>query len=184
MTTRRSFLTMASWASLSSAVLPARNNDLRSVQNPASHSGQSTSRIAQISYGDVVEAGEKLSSTAAIEKAFRSLRDAGFTTVYWRLLWEGHPIENVIFYSSQSQPQIHQAKSSFENTPYAWDPHEIRWPIEVAHKLGLKFYAWIVVYNEGAPPGALQEYGIPPLAINYPYGLVYESEFPYQTKFV
>ena len=93
-------------------------------------------------------------------------------------------MENIIFYSSAVQQQIYQAKQNFQNTPYAWDPYEIRWPIEVAHRLGLKFYGWIVPYNEGAPPGAHREYGIEPLPEHYPYGLVYATEFGCQTKFV
>ena len=184
MTTRRRFLSLASWTAISSSLAFAQNNPLRSAQNPVSAPDRQRTKIARISYGDSLASNETLSSIAAIEKSFRSLRDAGFTTVYWRMLWEGHPMENIIFYSSAVQQQIYQAKQNFQNTPYAWDPYEIRWPIEVAHRLGLKFYGWIVPYNEGAPPGAHREYGIEPLPEHYPYGLVYATEFGCQTKFV
>src|SRR5579862_7943658 len=108
MITRRGFMTLAAAASLSSAVSPAGSRALTSAPDPMAGPNRQSAKIAQISYGDVVEQGEKLSSTEAIEKAFQSLRDAGFTTVYWRLLWEGHAVENILFYSSQSQPQIHE----------------------------------------------------------------------------
>src|SRR5579863_10503419 len=104
----------------------------------------SRSKWAMISYGDVLQAGPELSSRQAVEKAFRILHDRGFTTICWRLFAEGHPPDSYIWYSSEQQVEEYfRAKKDSENTSYAWDPHEIRWPVEVAHRLGLKFYAWV-----------------------------------------
>jgi hypothetical protein len=112
------------------------------------------------------------------------IRDAGFTTVYWRMLWEGHPMDDMLFFSHRTQAEIFRAKKDVENTPYRWDPHELRWPIEVAHRLGMKLYAWVVPYNDGAPPGATAEYGVEAKPYRFAYGPVYETQPVYQWKFV
>ncbi|PYV19968.1 MAG: hypothetical protein DMG07_00620, partial [Acidobacteria bacterium] len=120
--------------------------------------------------------GGNLTSKDAIEKSFKSIRDAGFTTIYWRMLWEGHPMDDMLFFSHRTQAEIFQAKKDVENTPYRWDPHELRWPIEVAHRLGMKLYAWVVPYNDGAPPGATAQYGVTPTPYKFAYGPVYETQ--------
>jgi hypothetical protein len=51
----------------------------------------------------------------------------------------------------------------------------------------MKFYAWIVPYNMGAPPGAMAELAGPnfkPHLIPYPTGPVYETQFPWMSKFL
>lgn len=161
-------------------------------------------KIAKISFGDVIERGGPLDSKGTIDKSFQQLRDMGYTTIYWRMLWEGHPAADFILYSSIQLREIQLAKGQFENTRYAWDPHELRYPIEVAHRLGMKFYAWVVPYNEGAPVGAWSEHcheppgtelldentrieygiGCPAYPYRYPWGVVYETQDNYQTKFV
>jgi hypothetical protein len=158
--------------------------------------------------------GVNLASKAGIEKSFRALRDSGYTTIYWRMAFEGHPMQDIYSFEITYRTQLSRVAKEFENTPYAWDPHEIRWPVEVAHKLGMKFYAWIVPYNEGAPPGTfanaerralipgVREFSVhqpldggldqpPP---RFPYwraarassvtGVAYETEFSWQSKFV
>ena len=114
--------------------------------------GQQKSKILRISYGDWVEQNESLNTKDAIERTFEKVRAAGYTHVFWRLLWEGHGYDHMVVHSAELKTLHERLKSKLDGTPYAWDPHEIRWPIEVAHRLGLKFYASIVPYNEGAPP--------------------------------
>ena len=43
-------------------------------------------KIVMFSHGDYLENRSELSSQQAIENTFRGLRDAGFTTVHWRML--------------------------------------------------------------------------------------------------
>jgi len=101
------------------------------------------------------------------------------------MLWDGHPVpDGFLFYSSQLQREITALRREFQSTPYAWDPHELRWPVEVAHRLGMKFYAWVTIYNEGAPAGAYREYGVPPVPLTYPWGTIQEAEFPFESRFV
>ena len=146
-------------------------------------------KITMISFGDNLEDKPwaknhaRLHTKQKIEQAFRQLKEDGFTVIYWRLLWEGMALDEIEFYSHRVQRETSQLKQEFEGTPYAWDPHELRWPIEVAHRLGMKLYAWIVPYNMGAPPGAFAEAGRPPWSVQFPHGLIYETQFPYQAKF-
>lgn len=111
-----------------------------------------------VSYGDWAANGDLFSSKDAIEASFKAIRDFGSEYIYWRLLWEGHPIDKMLFYGNNLQDRNYRLKQPFEGTPYAWDPHELRFPAEVAHKLGMKFYAWVSIYDEGAPPAAMGEY--------------------------
>jgi hypothetical protein len=162
-------------------------------------------RIAKIGYGDLIDttlsrtAG--FSSKSSIEKTLTKIRADGYTAVYWRMFWEGHPARDIISFNVTQMQQFAAAAKDFENTPYAWDPHEIRWPSEVTHRLGMKFYAWIVPYNEGVLPGAYLQHGIathkirfageqPPFRFPYWRAIhlgefsAYETDFPYITKFV
>src|SRR5437773_4252083 len=148
-------------------------------------------RITMISFGDDLENKtwikdykQNYHTKAKIEESFRRLKDEGFSVIYWRMLWEGLPIDEIEFYSHRVQMEAAQLRKELENTPYAWDPHELRWPIEVAHRLGLKLYAWIVPYNMGAPPGASKELGRPPNPIRFPYGTVSDTEFGYYASFL
>jgi len=148
-------------------------------------------RITMISFGDDLENKtwikdykQNYHTKAKIEESFRRLKDEGFSVIYWRMLWEGLPIDEIEFYSHRVQMEAAQLRKELENTPYAWDPHELRWPIEVAHRLGLKLYAWIVPYNMGAPPGASKELGLPPNPIRFPYGTVSDTEFGYYASFL
>jgi hypothetical protein len=176
---------MASWTVISSLLESSRNTPLRSAENPTSRQSGQKEKIANITYDDVLAASESSSTMAGITKILSSLHYAGYTTVFWRMLWEGHPMENVVFCPNWPlQRQILRAKHEVQNTPYVWDPYEIRWPIEEAHRLGLKFYAWIAVYNEGAPPEAARGYGALPWPLFYPQEFVYDTEFGLQTKFV
>ena len=43
-----------------------------------------------VSFGDYLETAQDYSLRAAIEKSFQRFHDGGYTTIYWRLLWEGH----------------------------------------------------------------------------------------------
>ncbi|PYY04997.1 MAG: hypothetical protein DMG69_28250 [Acidobacteria bacterium] len=122
------------------------------------HLRQQKFRIMPVSYGDWVENGDLFSSKEAIEASFKAIHDYGSTHIYWRLLWEGHPIDKMLFYGNNLQERNFRLKQPFEGTPYAWNPHEIRYPLEVAHKLGMKFYVWVSIYNEGAPPAVAGEY--------------------------
>src|SRR2546422_10941551 len=163
--------------------------------------------IATFSFADFLDPSvskvASLSSKQSIEKTFRSLRDQGFTDVYWRVSGEGHPIANLYYFNGAAIEQMMAAAKEFENTPFAWDPYELRWPIEVAHREGLKFYAWIVPYNEGVPPGSYAQYGdVGPTDTGYVYeqptrkwpyvaalrtpagGVYYQTEFTWQSKFV
>ncbi|PYV15879.1 MAG: hypothetical protein DMG07_08830 [Acidobacteria bacterium] len=114
--------------------------------------GQKREKMLRISYGDWVEQNESLNSKDAIERTFEKVRAAGYTHILWRLLWEGHGYDHMVVHSAELKAQHERLKARLDGTPYAWDPHEIRWPIAVAHRLGMKFYASIVPYNEGAPP--------------------------------
>src|SRR5579872_4566727 len=116
-------------------------------------------KIAMLSIGDKIEnkgwiKGWKPSynSKAEIENEFRGLADKGCTVIYWRMLGDGAPRDEIRKYSYRLNDEEAQFKKQFENTPYAWDPYELRWPIAVAHRLGMKLYAWVVPYNMGAPP--------------------------------
>ncbi len=169
--------------------------------------GAPKTKIARFSYGDEIDTTlhkeGRLSSKDAIERSFQYLRDHGFTTIYWRMYWEGHPADSILSFNLTQMSQFALAAKEFEGTPYAWKPHEIAWPVEVAHRLGLKFYAWIVPFNgEGTPPGFYHEYAARSFgkflgeqperrfrywrAVKDPTNsfLVYETEFPYQSKFV
>jgi hypothetical protein len=94
-------------------------------------------KIARLSYGDHLVTGSELSSKDAIEQSFRKMSEAGCTAVYWRMLCEGHPLDGVPISPHPMLVNAFRARKALENTPYAWDPHEIRWPIEVAHRLGM-----------------------------------------------
>src|SRR5258706_12549665 len=62
--------------------------------------GAEKAKIANLSYGDYIDTtqpsemaeGVNLASKAGIEKSFRALRDSGYTTIYWRMAFEGHPM--------------------------------------------------------------------------------------------
>ena len=121
-------------------------------------------KIAMISFGDAIEnktwiKGWKpnYNTKAKIEESIGKLKEKGYSTIYWRVLWDGASRDQIDMYSMRVEMEAAQLKREFENTPYAWDPYELRWPIEVAHRLGLKFYAWVVPHNMGAPPGAMAE---------------------------
>jgi hypothetical protein len=148
-------------------------------------------KITMISFGDdlehkswVKDYKQHYNSKAKIEESFGKLKEQGFSVIYWRMLWEGAPDDEIDKYSYRVQAEEAQMKKEFENTPYAWDPHELGWPIAVAHRLGMKLYAWIVPHNMGAPPGAYAELGFAPSLYSYPGATIYETQFPYQFKFV
>ena len=101
------------------------------------------------------------SSKNAIEASFGRLKSLGYTHVYWRVTGEGHPFRDLYYFNTAAMTELMTAAAEYANTPYAWDPYELRWPIEAAHKQGLKFYAWIVPHNEGCPPGTVAQLGIP-----------------------
>lgn len=160
------------------------------TNNLSSASPKDKVKIAMLSIGDDIEKKtwiknykQNYHTKAKIEESFQKLKDQGFTVIYWRMLWEGAPDSEIEKYSHRVQAETYQLKQEFENTPYAWDPHELRWPIEIARRLGIKFYAWVVPHNMGAPPGASAELGVEPNPIQYPYGTIYETQFPYMFKF-
>src|SRR5262249_3797241 len=105
------------------------------------------------------------------------------SVIYWRLFWDGAPDDEVEKYSFRVQVEKDQLRRLFAGTPYAWDPHELRWPVAVAHRLGMQLYAWIVPYNMGAPPGARAELGIRPSPVRYPAVTIQETEFPWMYRF-
>jgi hypothetical protein len=140
-------------------------------------------KVKGISWGDELSEGT-YSSKTAIEEAFRKLKEQGYTDIYWRMIWDGAPHDEIEFYMPDSQ-QAGEARvrKELENTPYAWDPHELRWPAAVAHRLGMRLWAHIVPYNMGAPPGAWAELGIMPHPQVLPDGLtIYLTNFLYQYK--
>jgi len=141
-------------------------------------------KIVRISYGDYLVRGPQLSSKSGIEQSFRKLRDEGFTDIYWRMLLEGHPLDGVEVYPHPMLTAAFQARKELEGTAWAWDPHELRWPIEVAHRLGMKFYASIVVYNERAPLLAHLEAGWKPEDQTFPEGTFKTIGDAYQSKFL
>ena len=102
-----------------------------SLMLPGSYSQQKP-KILRISYGDWVEQNESLNTKDAIERTFEKVRAAGYTHIVWRLLWEGHGYDHMVVHSAELKAQHERLKSKLDGTPYAWDPHEIRWPIEVA----------------------------------------------------
>lgn len=150
-------------------------------------------KIAMISFGDAIENKvwikgwkQNYNTKAKIEESIRKLKQKGYSAIYWRMLWDGASRDEIDKYSMRVDVEAAQLKQEFENTPYAWDPHELRWPIEVAHRLGMKFYAWVVPYNMGAPPGAMTEITGPNPRRNpvfYPSGVVYDEEHVYMYKF-
>ncbi len=148
-------------------------------------------KIAMISFGDTLEKKswipnyqQNYHTRAKVEESFTRIKEQGFTTIYWRLLGEGAPENEVIRYSFRMMQEAAEMRKEFEGTAYAWDPYEIRWPIEVAHRLGLKFYAWIVPFNMGAPAGAYAELGKGPHPIEIAGATIYETQFPHYYKFV
>jgi hypothetical protein len=164
-------------------------------------------KIATISYADFLDTSitksTQFSSRDAISQTFHRLRTEGFTDIYWRVSGEGHPLSSLYYFNAAAIDQMMAAAKEYANTPYAWDPYELRWPVEAAHREGLKFYAWIVPYNEGAPPGSYVRLGdvgptdtgylYPQPRRNWPYmgllkspagGEYYQTEFTWQSKFV
>ena len=164
-------------------------------------------KIATLSFADFIDPSvsktASLSSKDAIAKTFRSLREQGFTDVYWRVSGEGHSVTRLYYFNAAAADQMAAAAKEYRDTPYAWDPYELRWPVEAAHRAGLKLYAWIVPYNEGVPPGSYARYGdVGPTdsgyvteqpARNWPYvvalrtasgGEYYETNFTWQSRFV
>ena len=147
-------------------------------------------KIKMLSIGDEMEnrgsvkgGKQNYNTKARTEESLRRLKERGYTVIYWRMLW-GVEDDEILHYSYRHNDETAQAKKEFENTPYAWDPVELRWPIEVAHRLGMKLYAWVDPHNMGAPPGAWAELGMAPSAIPFPTGLVYDTQFPWQFKSV
>jgi len=150
-------------------------------------------KITMISFGDDIEVKaympgnehhqRRYHTKESFEESFQKLKDAGISVIYWRLFWDGAPDDEVEKYSFRVQVEKDQLRRQFADTPYAWDPHELRWPIAVAHRLGMKLYAWIVPYNMGAPPGAYAELGIRPGPVRYPAVTILETEFPWMYRF-
>ena len=146
-------------------------------------------KICMISFGDDIENKawmpgfsqhqQRYHTRESFEPSFRKLKEKGTTVIYWRLFWDGAPDEEVEKYSLRVQMEKDRLRREFTDTPYAWDPHELRWPIAVAHKLGMKLYAWLVPYNMGAPPGAYAELGINPSPVHYPAVTIMETQFPW-----
>jgi hypothetical protein len=164
-------------------------------------------KIASFSYADFIDPSvskvTSLSGKDAIARTFRSLRERGFTDVYWRVSGEGHSVTRLYYFNSAAADQMAAAAKEYEGTPYAWDPYELRWPVEAAHREGLRLYAWIVPYNEGVPPGSYARFGdVGPTdsgyvteqpkrswpyiaALRTPAGATYfETNFTWQSRFV
>ena len=148
-------------------------------------------KIVMISFGDFLENKtwienyrQHLHTKANIEESFRKLKDQGFSVIYWRVLWEGAPSGDIDRSSPRVLTEEAQLRKEFENTPYAWDPYELRWPVDVAHRLGMKLYAWIVPHNMGAPPGAYGAFGVKPMPIRVGGTTLMDAQFPYQFAFV
>jgi len=164
-------------------------------------------KIATISYADFLDTSitksAQFSSKDAIRQTFQRLRAQAYTDVYWRVSGEGHPLSSLYYFNSAAIDQLTAAAKEYANTPYAWDPYELRWPVEAAHREGLKFYAWIVPYNEGVPPGSYARLGNagptdtgyidPQPHRKWPYiallkspagGTYYQTEFTWQSAFV
>src|SRR5690348_2640333 len=78
---------------------------------------QQKDKIMSVSFGDWVEDGDLFSSPEAIERSFRLIKEAGATHIYWRMLWEGHPIDHMLFYGNNLQARNWRLKQKFENTP-------------------------------------------------------------------
>src|SRR5262249_210353 len=92
-------------------------------------------KIATFTFADLpvpsVAKVTSLSSKDSVNKTFRALREQGFTDVYWRVSGEGHPIANLYYFNSAAIEQMTAAAREYEKTAYAWDPYELRWPVEV-----------------------------------------------------
>ena len=69
MTTRRRFLSLASWTAISSMLVFSQNNPLRSAQNPVSLRVDKGPRLPGLVTVMSLRASEILSSMAAIEKS-------------------------------------------------------------------------------------------------------------------
>jgi hypothetical protein len=164
-------------------------------------------KIATISYADFLDTSitksAQFCSKEGVSQSFHSLRAQGFTDVYWRVSGEGHPLSSLYYFNGAAIDQMMAAAKEYANTPYAWDPYELRWPVEAAHREGLQFYAWIVPYNERAPAGSYVQLGdVGPTDTGYLYpqphrswpyirllkspagGEYYQTEFTWQSKFV
>jgi hypothetical protein len=100
------------------------------------------------------------------------------------MVWEGLSPEGLQFFAKPMTMNAARIRRQFEGTPWAWDPHELRWPIEVAHRLGMKFYAAIVPYNGRAPIQAYLEHGVVPTQRRYPEDTLYVIGDSYQSKFI
>src|SRR5262245_54604268 len=150
-------------------------------------------KINMISFGDDIENKawmpghadhvQRYHTKESYEASFAKLKAHGASAIYWRLMWDGAPDDEIEKYSFRVQMEKDALRRLFAGTPYAWDPHELRWPTEVAHKLGLKLYAWIVPYNMGAPPGAYAELGIRDSPVHYPAVTIMETQFPWMYVF-
>src|SRR5262245_29112887 len=159
----------------------------------AGPSGAKT-KINMISFGDDIENKNwmpgyshherRYHTKESIETSLAKLKEKGASAIYWRLMWDGAPDDEIEKYSFRVQVEKDELRRQFVNTPYAWDPHELRWPVAVAHKLGMKIYAWIVPYNMGAPPGAYAELGIKPGLVHYPAVTITETQFPWMYSYL
>ena len=93
-------------------------------------------KIATLSFADFIDPSvsktASLSSKDAIAKTFRSLREQGFTDVYWRVSGEGHSVTRLYYFNAAAADQMAAAAKEYRDTPYAWDPYELRWPVEAA----------------------------------------------------
>jgi Glycosyl hydrolase-like 10 len=151
-------------------------------------------KINMVSFGDDIENKNwmpgyshherRYHTKESIETSLAKLKEKGASAIYWRLMWDGAPDDEIEKYSFRVQVEKDELRRQFVNTPYAWDPHELRWPVAVAHKLGMKIYAWIVPYNMGAPPGAYTELGIKPGLVHYPAVTITETQFPWMYSYL
>ena len=79
--------------------------------------GQQKAKILRISYGDWVEQNESLNTKDAIERTFEKVRAAGYTHIFWRLLWEGHGYDHMVSHSAELKALHERLKSKLDGTP-------------------------------------------------------------------
>jgi hypothetical protein len=100
-------------------------------------------KIATISYADFLDTSitksRQFSSKDGIAQTFHNLKAQNYTHIYWRVSGESHPLSSLYYFNSAAIDQFMAAAKEYANTPYAWEPYELRWPVEAAHRQGLNF---------------------------------------------
>lgn len=129
---------------------------------------QTTPRIRMakaVSWGDIILEGEAIDKDS-IRCHLDGIAQDGFQVVHWRVssailrTWHTRAAQHLWV------PYIRRYYSLVDSIYSRFDPIDVA--CASAHKLGLKLYGWLTIFDEGAPPSVLYAGSVP---------------FPWQSKF-